>query len=283
LLPLLSEAKRGEYYRRGKSIIHSVYLKIYKIDRERDMDYFFTFEKDLPENVGFDLYSSGHIAWLLAVAFVGVIAPLLYARAGKVGRKRADVIIGTVMLLLELLWNSVLFAGGNLKSDMLPLHLCAISVFMYVIYAYTGVKWIGEYIYCLGIPGAVCALLFPDWNMYPFGSYYCISSFLLHGLLVVYGIMLLASGRVKPRIKNLSRPMGFLLCCAAAVYIFNRRYGTNYMFLMTPSEGSPLIFISNIFSQKLYLLGFFLLVVAVELMLYLPWELWAARKSKKTA
>ena len=247
------------------------------------MEYFFTFETALPTGVGFMHWSLGHIVWLILIIASAAAGSAAYSRASEFHRRLTDKIIGAVMLLLEVLWNGVLFAGGNLKSDMLPLHLCAISIFMYIIYTFTGIEWIGQYIYCLGMPGAVCALLFPDWSMYPLASYYCISSFTLHGLLIVYGCMLLASGRVAPRLKKLLRPMAFLLCCAGVVYIFNLRFHTNYMFLMSPSKGSPLEFISAVFGRKLYLLGFFLLLLAVEVLLYLPWEVSAYIKRKKTA
>lgn len=238
---------------------------------------FFTFETDLPPGVGFSWYQPCHLAWLLGIAGAGAALGWWYRRCTREGRRRLDRAMAGLMLGLEALWLGVLFFGGHLDRTMLPLHLCALSIMLAIVYGFHPVGWIGEYFYAFGMPGAVAALLFPDWSVYPMTSYYTISSFLLHGLLVDYGGMLLLSGVARPRLKNAWKPLLFVALVSIPVGLFDRRFGVNYMFLSAPSPGSPLEWVNGSLG---YLPGYILLVLAVELALYLPWAL--ADRGKKS-
>lgn len=231
---------------------------------------FFVFETDLPSGGGFSWYHPGHLAWLLGIAGAGVALGLWYRHCTPGGKRRLERTMAALMLGLEALWLGMLFFGGHLDVTMLPLHLCALSILLAVVHGFRPVGWIGEYLYAFGLPGAAAALFFPDWTAYPLASYYTVSSFLLHGLLVDYGAMLLLGGAVRPRMKNAWKPLLFVALVSIPMGLFNRHFGVNYMFLSVPSPGSPLEWVRGPLG---YLPGYVLLVLAVELALYLPWAL----------
>ena len=244
--------------------------------------YFFTFESGIPAGMGFDWYGSGHLTWLLGITVAAILLGLRYRACGDRGRRIFDRAVAVGMLALESLWLGMLAAGGNLTVYMLPLHLCSISIFLYILYGFCKTSWIGEYIYAFGMPGGLAALLFPDWNPYPLDNYFCISSFLLHGLLVVYGVMLLMGGTVRPSLENLWKPMGFVLLLSAPVCWFDGYFRVNYMFLSEPSPGSPLELFAR-FGHGGYLAAFFVLVLAIELAIYFPWRLAVTFSRKRTS
>lgn len=241
-------------------------------------NYFFTFESGIPKGMGFAWYGLGHIIWLAGIAVATVFLAIWYRACEGKEKITFDRVVASVMLVLEGLWLGMLASGGNLNLYMLPLHMCSLSIYLYIIYGYHRVSWIGEYIYAFGIPGGLAALLFPNWSAYPMGNYYCISSFLLHGLLVAYGVMLLAGRVVRPNIRNLWKPMAFVLLLAIPLYFFNLHFGSNYMFLNKPSPGSPLELLAR-FGKVGYLAAYFALVLLVEMVLYLPW--WLVNRKRK--
>ena len=102
--------------------------------------------------------------------------------------------------------------------------------------------------------------------------------FTVHALLMAYPLMLVAGGDLRPEARLLPRCFGILVCCTVPVYLFDRFFGTNYMFLLWPSPGSPLEWFASFLGNPGYLLGYFPMLAVVWLALYLPF---AYRKSKQ--
>ena len=48
--------------------------------------------------------------------------------------------------------------------------------------------------YWIGLPGALCAWLFPDWLHIPLGNFQSIHSFGIHGAMTIFAVLLLAGG-----------------------------------------------------------------------------------------
>jgi len=194
------------------------------------------------------------------------------ATAG-IRRKHAEYLFGSILLGAELLYNGLLIFTGHMNVYTLPLHLCAVSVLLCVIGAFSGSARIGQYMYYFGLPGALCALLFPDWTRYPILNMYSLLEFFIHSLLVSGTAALLAAGRIRPTLRGLAGSCVFVAILAAFLWFFNFHFHTNYMFIMEPVSDSPLAWISKLTGENWYLAGFILLVLIVEFLLYLPWFL----------
>ena len=234
------------------------------------MKYFFTLEEDLPAGVGFSLWGGAHIAWLGIAAAVAAALCLLYRRAPEGARLRLRRALGWAVLACEALKDVNIALQGRFSVWYLPLHLCGLAVFFTFAHSRRPGKTLGNFLYACCAPGALFALLTPDWTACPPFSYHSIVGFAVHTLLVAYPLSQVVGGDLRPEAKYLPRCFGILLCCAAPVWCFNRTFGTNYMFLMWPSPGSPLEWFASFLGVPGYLLGYLPMLAAVWLLLYLP-------------
>ena len=123
------------------------------------------------------------------------------------------------------------------------------------------------------------ALLFPNWTVLPCMNFFHIHSFTIHILLVMYPVILITSGEVKPTIKDMPKCVLLLVGLAIPIYFINLLCDTNFMFLMSPDKGNPL----GLFEQYLgsHLWGFPVLLPIVMFVMYLP--LFIAKKLSKKA
>ena len=87
-------------------------------------------------------------------------------------------------LAIELLRSLLLMLAGEYGIGRLPLHLCALAIYISFLHSLRGGELTGQFLYAFCMPGAVCALIFPDWSAYPAFHFMSVSSFTLHILLV---------------------------------------------------------------------------------------------------
>lgn len=229
-----------------------------------------------PSGGGFELWGASHIAWLGFAAAVTVLLCLLYRRLGDRGRRRTETVIAALLLGGEAARLIVVAVVDRLWIGWLPLHLCGISIFIEAIYCFRPGRVLGDILYAACMPGALMALLFPDWTGYPPFCFLSQNSFVLHTLLVAYPVMLVSAGRIRPDARNLPKVLLFLLSLAIPMYFLNRATGMNFMFLNQPAPGSPLMWFESL-GRPGYLAGYLPIAAAVWTALYLPWAL-ARRK-----
>ena len=162
----------------------------------------------------------------------------------------------------------MLVIGGRYLPDYLPLHLCSINIFIITIHAWKPSKLLGGYLYTVGIPGTIAALLFPTWTKLPLLNFMHLHSFTLHILLVLYPIMLTVGGDIKPESRQLPKCLLMLLGLAGIALVVNLIFDTNFMFLMEAKPENPLYIFKQLFGS--HLIGFPIIISAVILVMYLP-------------
>lgn len=234
------------------------------------MRYFYTYDSDLPADVGFSIFGRQHILCLIITAVViSIFAALFY---GQDDRKRHKTVtaFGIILVSLEVLRIIYLFAVGHFSVYELPLHMCSISGLLCLLHAYTGHDWIGQTLYAVGLPGTVMALVFPDWGMYPAISFINFHGFLFHGLIVCYVICQLLCGGIRPKLRSLWKALLFLCVIIPPIYAFDRIFNTNYFFINVPSPGSPLAWMAGFMGNPGYLLGYAALALAMMTAMYIP-------------
>ncbi len=224
---------------------------------------FFTYGSELPPDVGFAMFGPAHILWLLAGTAATVLLARLYKRACEEERRRTDKTTGWFLVALIALRSVYLALAGALTVWELPLHLCSMAGFLCLLHAYIPADWLGQTLYALCLPGTFAALVFPDWTYYP--PIHCITTegFLFHFGVAVYVVFQLISARIRPSVRGLWKVFLFLAAAVPPVYWFNRRFGTNYMFVNVPSPGSPLEWFAAALGVPGYLFGYAALVAAV--------------------
>lgn len=241
---------------------------------------FFTYQSDLPPQVGFSLYSPAHLATLVLLVCLCALCAKRFRASAAAVQQRVTRALGLLLLLWELLRTAVYWHIGFMGVGELPLHLCGLAVFLCFFHSLWSADWLGQVLYALCLPGTCAALLFPDWTMYPFFSFVSLHAFAAHGLLVLYIVMQTASGRIVPRLSALWKPVLFLCAVVPPVALFNRHFHTNYMFLSLPSPGSPLVALSEWAggTRAGYLCLFAALIFAVMVLMELPFARAARHK-----
>lgn len=236
------------------------------------MKYFFTVEDKLPAGVGFALFGREHICFLCIALALSVMLCLIYRRGGAKLRRRLRIAMGSAVLLCELLKDANLIVQGVFGVYYLPLHLCGLAVFFTFYHCLRPGETVGNFLYSCCMPGALFALLCPDWTVFPAFSYHSLVAFLVHALLTAYPLMLLCGGDLHPDIKLLPRCFVILLSLAVPVYLFDLAFRTNYMFLLLPSPGSPLEWFASYLGVPGYLLGYLPMLVLIWCLLYFPFR-----------
>lgn len=232
------------------------------------MERFFDFTIG-PEAAGFGLFSTAHGLYLAAAALSALLLCLFYRHLDGERRRRLRLALASSALALQLLRAVLLIISGNYTIGRLPLHLCAMAVYISFFHALRGGRLLGQFLYAFCMPGAAAALLFPDWSYYPALHFMTVSSFVLHILVFCYVLMQVSGGDIRPEGKNLPQCLGVMLAIAIPVYVFDVLTNTNYLFLNWPSPGSPLELFAFL-GRPGYILGYIPLIAGVWLVLYLP-------------
>lgn len=215
------------------------------------MGHFWDTVDTIGEGFGFPLFGAYHLAVLGGMIALAVVLTRFYCALGARGRARWRVIVAALLIADELFKDFGLFCGGNFAPDYLPLHLCSINIFLIALHAWRQPKLLSSFLYFVCLPAACAALLFPTWTELPALNFMHLHSFSIHFLLALYPLALTVSGDMDPQ------PRAFPRCClllaglAVPIYLFNLRFGTNFMFLMWADEGNPLLFFERFGSHLL--------------------------------
>ncbi len=219
---------------------------------------------------GFALFSAEHVlALALGAVFILVMARVYILSEAK---RRRGLRLGVVSaaLFIELARTVLPALAGNGLISHLPLHLCALAVYFCFFHALRGGELLGQFLYAFCLPGALAALLFPDWRGCGLLHPASLASFALHFLLVAYILERVFARELVPDIKAAPRCLLLMLALAVPVYIFDRLTGMNYMFLLYPPPGSPLALFAALGTPG-YLVGYIPLLITAWALIYAPW------------
>lgn len=233
-------------------------------------EYFFTSRENLPSNLGFSFYDSYHLSWLF---FIILFIIMISGKYKSLSTKKRDIfkkILGSCILGTEIIFDFILIITHQFNVNYLPFHLCGIAILLCFYDVFFPNDIVREFLFCSCMPGAVSALLFPNWADFPILNFSSIDSFIVHSLLVCYPIMLVHSNEFFPDYKRLPTCLLLLFSIAFPIYFFNKIFNTNFLFINTPSEGSPLVVLENWLGNPGYILGMLVMVLLCWLILYIP-------------
>ena len=143
-----------------------------------NMDLFFTYETDLPDNTGFELFHWEHLTILficLAFTMAGLVIYRQFKKKGAAGvmLRFRRILTAALPIIIIIRTVYIVICGAKLIYE-LPLHLCSITGIVCFIYEFcvnrmpAFMKGVCEQaLYSLGLPGAVMALVFTDGTAYP--------------------------------------------------------------------------------------------------------------------
>ncbi|MGN8774618.1 YwaF family protein [Candidatus Weimeria sp. HCP3S3_B5] len=237
---------------------------------------FFRYESDIPSGSGYRIFSATHFGCLAAIGAAMALIAIIFIRAGE--RKR-DLIINAIPVFLICMEASkwlVLFSIHRANIGMLPLHLCGLAAFDFLLASFMPSSraraFFGEIAVILLGPGSIFALLLPDWTLYPAWNYFNLYGYIWHEMLLLYPILLLIDKRLWPRISHLWYEAIFLAIIVPPVYIFDKITDCNYIFINWPPSDTPLSFLASKMGVPGYLAGYALLALMIMVIIYIPFE-----------
>lgn len=249
-----------------------------------DVKQFFSFWTELSPDHAFPTFGAAHML-LIAVCALS-IAFALYQMRLCASSTREKIIRGAAILecALELSHIVWLYAVGQTDIvKLLPLHLCAMQMFLLPIAAFTRRPILREFVFFTSTIGGALAILSPMGvaDTYPLFHYQTLQTFALHSLLIFVPLAMLLYQGLQPKLKNFPKLIlifVLLMLPAAAVDVI---WGENYMFLNTPPVNTPLETIYNAYGRGAYLIAFFLILCLICVLLYLPFELHRKRRAQR--
>lgn len=232
---------------------------------------------------GFRHFGFVHISFIAALSAASFIMMRVFAGLGRPRRDAFLKAVPVLMAAMELIKDLYLLQKDMFGTGYLPLHLCSlgIPVFLFSVFLPSG-RWrriFGEIALVLILPGSLCAVLFPDWNVYPPLSFLGLYSWIWHMLLFVYPILLYRDSRSAPSIRHIHYSILFLCAVVPPVYLFNKAFDCNYMFINWPPAGTPLYPLGQLLGVPGYLAGYAVLMLLVILAAYAAVYLLGGRKN----
>lgn len=190
----------------------------------------------------FVLFGQDHLMTLLLILTVAVGVSVWSRRASsQAWQYRIGALIGVLLLVQEgvTIW---LHAGyyGRDWSQVLPLHLCGLAVFV-TAWSLVARSYLAyEIVYFWAWGGTLQALLTPDLaRAFPDPAY--IVFFLGHGLVVVGVLYATLVYRYRPQLRSIARSVGALVVALVFIAPINLWLGANYMFLSAKPTGASLM------------------------------------------
>ncbi|MEA5026164.1 MAG: YwaF family protein [Erysipelotrichaceae bacterium] len=236
--------------------------------------YFFYHNSMLPKGlIGFKMYDRIHLTWLVCLFITGFLTVIYYKKLSSKRQLRFRRIMASVMVLLEIVKDLIIASTGHFSVEYLPFHLCGIGIILAFVHAYWPNQLWAEIGYALCLPGALSALLFPNWTEYPLMNFMHMHSFVIHALIMLYPILLLAGREYRPDYHYYPKVLKFIGLAAVPLYIFNKIFTTNFLFINWPSPGSPLMIFADWLGNPGYLLPYVILLFAVLALMYSPFYL----------
>lgn len=232
------------------------------------MRYFLHTVDTIPDGMGFSNFSPEHLIELAVFLLIAIPVCLLYRRSSHETRRKILRVMAVLLIADEIFKHVMLLIGGNWAPDYLPLHLCSINLFLATYYAWKPSRALAGFLYCICLPAALAALLFPNWSALPVLNFMRLHSLSVHILLALYPLMLLSGREVDRNPRQIPKCLLILVILAAIALVINLLLDTNFMFLMEAPENSPLYFFETAFGN--HLLGFPIIIAGVMLVMYLP-------------
>jgi hypothetical integral membrane protein (TIGR02206 family) len=169
----------------------------------------------------------------------------------------------------EFAWHYWNYTTGKWTiQSMLPLQLCSILVWVGAYMLVTRNYRIYEFMYFMGIGGAIQALATPDLGIYGFPHFRFFQTFISHGLIITAAIFMTVVEGFRPTWKSMLRVAVWMNIYALAVYFLNTAIGSNYLMINYKPETPSLLDLLP--PWPIYILYMELIGIVTMLLLYMP-------------
>jgi hypothetical integral membrane protein (TIGR02206 family) len=219
----------------------------------------------------FIFFGTAHIAALLCIIALNIFL-LRYKHKDESTRKKVRITMAAILWVNEAAWHVWSIATGTWSiQEHLPLHACSILIWLSGFMLYFKNYRIYEFIYFIGIAGALQALLTPNIGIYGYPHFRFFQTYISHGLLVTSAVYMTTVEGMRPTWKSLLRVMIITNLYMGVVFGINQLIGSNYLYVAHKPPGPTLL--DALPAWPWYLLYMEALGLVMFLLLYLPFAI----------
>jgi hypothetical integral membrane protein (TIGR02206 family) len=216
----------------------------------------------------FEYFGTTHLTALGALILLNLFL-LRFRNASDVTKAAIRWLLALILLGNEIVWHYWNYIYGKWTiQTMLPLHLCSLLVWTGAFMLMNRNYRVYEFMYFMGIAGAIQALATPGIGIYGFPHFVFFQYFLSHGLIVTSAIFMTVVERFRPTWKSLLRVAIWMNIYVVIIFFVNVFIGSNYLMInekpVTPS------LLDLLPEWPVYILYMELIGVVAMLLLYLP-------------
>lgn len=220
---------------------------------------------------------SSEYNWMLLISFL--LAAFIFVLGSinnpKQNEKLLRIIVFSIVSLeiARQLW--AISMGNYLWSEMLPLHLCGIQIFLMPWMLKTKHPLLKNFVYLTAFPGALAALLFNEtvFYKYPIFHFQSIQTFVIHTLIMIVPIFLMVFDGFRPQLKYILPSTGLIALIALFDGLVNVITGGNYLFIASAPADTPIAWVADVTGWPGYIPVMILIVVIIWLILVLPFTI----------
>ncbi|HSM72965.1 MAG TPA: TIGR02206 family membrane protein [Anaerolineales bacterium] len=229
------------------------------------MDQFFARDFHGP---AFELFGFPHIITLATLLALNLI--LIQTKHAREDQKKTiRWALALTLVVNETAWHIWNVAVGRWTiQSMLPLHLCSLLVWIGALMLVTMNYRMYEFMYLLGIGGAIQALATPDLGIYGFPHFRFFQTFISHGLIITSAIFMTVVEGFRPTWKSLLRVAFWTNVYVVIVYFINNAIGSNYLMINAKPNTPSLLDLLP--PWPIYILYMEIIGLITVFLLYLP-------------
>jgi len=229
------------------------------------------------QGAAFEYWGVTH--WAAIVFLVLLNLYLIRFRFASDGTKAAlRWLLALVLVVNEAAWHYWNYVYGTWTiQTMLPLHLCSLLVWTGAYMLVTKSYRVYEFMYFMGIGGAIQALATPGIGRYGFPHFAFFQYFLSHGLIITSAIFMTIVEGFRPTWRSMVRVAVWMNIYVLIVYFINNAIGSNYLMINHKPDTPSLLDLLP--PWPLYIVYMEIIGVITMLILYLPFVIkdWRAR------
>lgn len=219
----------------------------------------------------FEFLGIGHLGALGALVLLNLML-IGFRKSGDGTKTFLRIVLALILFLNEVAWHYWNYSNGLWTvQTMLPLHMCSLLVWAGAWMLVTKNQRIYEFMYFMGIAGALQALATPDLGIYGFPHFRFFQTFISHGLIITSAIYMTVVEGFRPTWKSIGRVFVWVNLYALVIFFVNVYLGSNYLMINHKPELPSLLDLLP--PWPIYILYMELIGIISILVLYLPFAI----------
>lgn len=220
------------------------------------------------EGPAFEFLGAAHVTALALVVLLNLFL-IRFRNADESTKRNIRWTLALILWGNEIGWHYWNYTVGKWTvQTMLPLQVCSLLVWFGALMLVTKNYRVYEFMYLMGIGGAIQALATPDLGIYGFPHFRFFQTFVSHGLIVTSAIYMTVVEGYRPTWKSILRVAIWMNLYLVPVYFLNNVIGSNYLFVNHKPETASLLDVLP--DWPIYILYMEGLGVVTFILLYIP-------------